>query len=114
MQMGSKICSRRSGRLQKRMPLTLRWQTGCDFEDYAAETRVLSRYGCKVICGGRAKLGAEVFIFNPERGKSIRARVLYREVTESSAHMALALEFIGSENFWQIEFPPAAGAFATS
>ena len=114
MQMGSKICSRRSGRLQKRIPITLRWQTGCDFEDYAAETMVLSRYGCKVVCAGRAKLGAEIFVMNPERSKSIRARVLYREVTPSSAHVALALEFIGSDNFWQMDFPPPSRAFAAN
>lgn len=104
--MGSKICSRRSGRILKRIPVTLRWQTpGCDFEDYAAETRVLSRYGCKLVCAGRTKLGAEVFVLHPERGRSIRARVLYREVEGGSAQIALALEFIGNDNFWQIEFP---------
>lgn len=93
----------------------LRWQApGCDWEDYAAETRVLSRYGCMVVCGGRAKLGSELFVLYPERGKSMRARVIYREPTASSAHIALALEFIGSDNFWQMEFPPAARSFAMS
>lgn len=103
---GSKICSRRSGRVLKRIRVTLRWQTpGCDFEDYAAETRVLSRYGCKLVCTGHAKLGAEVFVLHPESGKSIRARVLYRDLEGGSAQIALALEFIGNDNFWQIEFP---------
>ncbi|HKD15668.1 MAG TPA: hypothetical protein VKE71_14130 [Candidatus Angelobacter sp.] len=105
------MCSRRSGRVAKRIPLTLRWQSpGCDFEDYAAETRMLSRYGCKVVCVGRAKLGTEVFVIHPTRGKSMRARVVYREVM-GTTEFGLALEFIGSENFWQIDFPPPPGAF---
>ena len=107
--------SRRSGRLVKRIPLTLRWRApGCDFEDYAAETRVLSRHGCKVICGGRAKLGTEVFVFRLECGESTRARVIYREMTANGEQVALALEFIGNDNFWQIDFPPATGALGMS
>jgi hypothetical protein len=113
--MGSTIYSRRSGRVVKRIPLTLRWQApGCDFEDYAAETRVLSRHGCKVVCGGWVRLGTEVFVLYPERGKSMRARVIYRELTGSSEQIALALEFVGNDNFWQIEFPPATGSFGMS
>jgi len=109
------MCSRRSGRVAKRIPLTLRWQTpGCDFEDYAAETRVLSRYGCKVVCVGRAKLGTEVFVLYPANGKSMRARVVYRELMGASEYIGLALEFIGSDNFWQMEFPPATGYFGAN
>jgi len=109
------IGSRRSGRIAKRIPLTLRWQSpGCDFEDYAAETTVLSRHGCKVVCGGRARLGTEIFVLHPERGKSTRARVIYRELIGRTQQIALALEFIGTSNFWQIDFPPPAGAFAMS
>lgn len=104
------ICARRSGRVLKRIPLTLRWRTpGCDFEDYAAETRVLSRYGCKVVCVGKAKLGTEIYVLNPQRGNSMRARVVYRELTGGSPQISLALEFIGTDNFWQIEFPPPPG-----
>lgn len=111
--MGIAIHLRRSGRISKRIPLTLRWQTpGCDFEDYGAETTVLSRYGCKVICGSRAKLGTEIFVIHPERGKSTRARVIYRELTGLGEQIAMALEFIGNDNFWQINFPPPTGAFA--
>ena len=71
---------------------------------------MLSRYGCKVVCVGRAKLGTEVFVIHPTRGKSMRARVVYREVM-GTTEFCLALEFIGSENFWQIDFPPPPGAF---
>jgi len=99
----------------KRIPLTLRWQSpGCDFEDYAAETRVLSRHGCKVVCGGRARLGTEVYVLYPARGKSMRARVVYRELMGTSQQIGLALEFIGSENFWQIEFPPPTGPYSVN
>ena len=115
MNMQPRICSRRSGRLAKRIPLTLRWQSpGCDFEDYAAETRVLSKYGCKVVCGGRARLGTEVFVLHSDGGKTAKARVIYREVTGRGQEVALALEFIGTSNFWQMDFPPAPGAFALS
>ena len=109
------IRSRRSGRVAKRIPLTLRWQSpGCDFEDYSAETTVLSRYGCKVVCDGRAKLGSEIYVLNPEGGRSMRARVIYRELTGQTERVFLALEFIGSDNFWQMDFPPPPGAFAVN
>ena len=75
---------------------------------------MLSRHGCKVICGGRAKLGTEVFVLHPECGKSARARVIYREMTGNSEQVALALEFIGNDNFWQIDFPPATEALGMS
>jgi hypothetical protein len=99
----------------KRIPVTLRWQTpGSDFEDYAAETRVLSRHGCKVVYGGRAQPGKEVFVFYSQGSKTRRARVVFRESAVSGEQVSLGLEFIGDDNFWQMEFPPARGAFSMS
>src|SRR5262249_61538666 len=92
--------ARRSGRVAKRIPLTLRWRSpGCDFEDYAAETTVLSRHGCKVVCGGRARAGTAIFVLRPERGKSTRPRGIYRELISHSPQRALRLPFLGTSNF---------------
>jgi hypothetical protein len=99
---------RRSGRIARRIPVTLRWQPpGCDVQDDPAETATLSRYGCKVVCQHRLKIGHEVFVMYPERGKSVRARVVYRELSGGTQSVSLALEFLNSDNFWEIEFPPA-------
>ena len=106
---------RRSGRIVKHIPVTLRWQSpGCNREDHAAETTLLSRYGCMVVCGSRVKIGSEVCVLCAELGKSTRARVVYRELTGSSARVTLALEFIDNDDFWQIEFPPNIGSFGVS
>lgn len=100
--------SRRSGRIARRIPVTLRWQPpGCDVQDDPAETALLSKHGCTVICNNRFKIGHEVFVMYPERGKSVRARVVYRELTGGKTNVSLALEFLGTDNFWEIEFPPA-------
>ena len=99
---------RRSGRIARRIPLTLRWQApGCDFEDHAAETRLLSRHGCMLVCETQIKPGSQIYVLYPECSKSSRARVVYRELTGSSKQISLALEFLGQDNFWQIKFPPA-------
>lgn len=99
---------RRSGRIAKRIPVTLRWQPpGCDVQDDPAETALLSRHGCTVTCQNRLKIGREVFVMVPERGKSVRARVVYRELKVGNQNVNLALEFLGADNFWEIDFPPA-------
>lgn len=106
--MESATYSRRSGRIARRIPVTLRWQPpGCDVQDDPAETALLSKHGCKVVCHNRLKIGHEVFVMYPERSKSVRARVVYRELTGGNQSLSLALEFLGSDNFWEIEFPPA-------
>lgn len=85
----------------------LRWQApGCDVDDDPAETILLSKYGCSLTCHHRFKIGHEVFVLYPERDRSVRARVVYREITGGSEKVSLALEFVGSDNFWGIEFPP--------
>ncbi|HEY6352611.1 MAG TPA: hypothetical protein VI636_24710 [Candidatus Angelobacter sp.] len=68
---------------------------------------MLSKHGCTVVCQHRVKIGHEVFVLYPERGKSVRARVVYRELTGGAKNVSLALEFLGNDNFWEIEFPPA-------
>lgn len=106
--MDSVTYSRRSGRIAKRIPITLRWQPpGCDFQDDPAETAMLSKHGCSIVCHNGLKLGRELFVMYPGRGKSARARVVYRELRVGNDHVNLALEFLGNDNFWEIEFPPA-------
>lgn len=104
------LYSRRSGRIAKRIPVTLRWQPpGRDCQDEAAETILLSKYGCTVVCRNLLKVGGEIFVIDLERKKSVRARIIYRELTGGKQEVTLALEFLGNDNFWEIEFPPEAG-----
>jgi hypothetical protein len=108
--MYSRTYSRRSGRILKSVPVILRWQTpSSDWEHAVAETRCLSRYGCTVLCGSRAKFGNEITVVDTERDRRVSARVVYRELTGNAARMTIALEFKDNSDFWQIDFPPPAG-----
>jgi hypothetical protein len=100
--------SRRSGRILKSIPVQLRWQApDSHWEQEVAKTRSLSRHGCTVLSGPHVRLGNEITIVDTERDKSVRARVVYREVTGNNPQVTLALEFKDNGDFWEIEFPPA-------
>ena len=100
--------TRRSGRIARRISLMLRWQPpGCHAQDDPAETVLLSKHGCSVTCQQRFKIGHEIFVMYPDRDRSARARVVYREITGGSDNVRMALEFLSSDNFWGIEFPAA-------
>lgn len=102
---------RRSGRITKNVPVTLRWQApGGEVEDDPAETLVISQHGCSVKCRTERKIGAEVFVLDRGRDKSARARVVRLEAGDRTDEVMLALEFTGPGNFWEMEFPRTQSA----
>ena len=105
MEFGSR--HRRSSRLPKQIPIVLRWQPpGRDVEDDPARTLLLSKHGCSLTCGVQLKIGGQLYVLDPARGKSARARVVYRQLSGPGAEARLAVEFLGTDDFWGLEFPP--------
>ncbi len=103
MQIGSRI--RRSDRIARELPIILRWQpAGRDVEDDPARTVLLSKHGCSLRCRVPLKVGGQVYVLDPARGKSARARVVYREFSAPGQESQVAVEFLGADSFWA-EFP---------
>ncbi len=97
---------RRSDRIAREVPIILRWQpAGRDVEDDPARTVLLSRHGCSLRCRVPLKVGGQVYVLDPARGTSARARVVYREFSAPGKESQIAVEFFGGDSFWA-EFPP--------
>lgn len=103
MERGSRI--RRSSRIAKQVPIIVRWQPpGRDIEDDPARTVLLSKHGCSLTCRVQLKIGGQIYVLDPARNKSARARVVYRDISRSGGELGLAVEFLGTDDFWDIEF----------
>lgn len=99
--------TRRTGRITRHLGVVLRWrEADGKIEETPAETRVLSQYGCLVTCPVRLKLGDELVLFWPEKQRSTPAKVVFRMLSAPTPLVELAFEFLGTENFWGIDFPP--------
>ncbi len=98
--------TRRTGRISRHYSVVLRWrEADGKTVETAAETRVLSQYGCLVTCPVRFKLGDELVLFWPEKQRSTQAKVVFRMLSAPTPLVELAFEFLGTENFWGIDFP---------
>jgi hypothetical protein len=73
------------------------------WREVPAETRILSRHGCLVVCAARIKWSDEVMVWWLERGRYTQARVVFRAISADDS-VELALEFLGEDNFWQMNF----------
>ena len=99
--------TRRTGRIARHVNVVLRWQEGDGKNvETPAETRVLSKYGCLVTCPVRFKLGDELQLVWPEKQRTTRAKVVFRMLSAPTPLVELAFEFVGTDNFWGIDFPP--------
>ncbi len=97
--------TRRSQRIAKQVPIVLRWQpAGRDIEDDPATTVLLSKHGCSFAPAMPIKLGSQIYVLDPARGKSARARVVYREMSGSAREPKLAVEFLDTDSFWDVQF----------
>jgi PilZ domain len=99
--------SRRSGRIARHLDIVLHWRNpNGNSEEIAAETLVLSQHGCRVACPVRLKLRDEVIVWWPERHRDTRARIIFRVLDAQKDFVELGVEFLDTENFWEIDFPP--------
>ncbi len=94
--------TRRSQRIAKQVPIVLRWQpAGRDIEEDPATTVLLSKHGCSFVSPVSLKLGSQIYVIDPARGESARARVLYRELGREPK---FAVEFLSTDSFWGAQF----------
>jgi hypothetical protein len=96
---------RRSKRIAKQVSIVVRWQPpGRDIEDDPVTTMLLSKHGCSFTGAIPVKLGSQIYILDHARGKTARARVVYRELGGAGREAKLAVEFQSTDNFWDLEF----------
>jgi len=104
---GAPVRHRRSGRIARRLDVRLRWrEQGGDWQEAAAVTQVLSRFGCMLSGQCRIRLGEEIQFLWPEKQRETPAKVVFRALGGSS-EVQLAVEFLGADDFWGIDFPPS-------
>ena len=104
---GAPVRHRRSGRIARRIDVTVRWQAqGDQWQEAPAATKMLSRYGCMLSSQCRIKLGEEIQLVWPEKQRETKAKVVFRSLNGSN-EVQLAVEFLGTDDFWEIDFPPA-------
>jgi hypothetical protein len=68
---------------------------------------MLSRHGCLITCSARIKYSDEVMVWWMEKGRYTQARVVFRSVSASDDSVEMALEFVGTDDFWEIDFSRA-------
>jgi hypothetical protein len=98
---------RRSTRLSRQFKLSLRWQDwDGNWQEEPAETELVSMHGGNIITSAKLKPGQNTIVSWPEAGRTTEARVVFRQLRGPQGLSQLAFEFLSSENFWGIEFPP--------
>lgn len=103
---GAPVRHRRSGRIARRLEVTVRWELGGNQQETPAETKMLSRYGCLMAGHCRPKLGEEINLVWPEKQRETKAKVVFRALNGGN-EVQLAVEFLGTDDFWGIDFPPS-------
>ncbi|MGH9509289.1 MAG: hypothetical protein ACRD2Q_05955 [Terriglobales bacterium] len=103
---GAPVRHRRSGRIARRLEVMVCWELGGNQQESPAETKMLSRYGCLIAGHCRPKLGEEIKLLWPEKQRETKAKVVFRALNGGGEPVQLAVEFLGSEDFWEMDFPP--------
>jgi hypothetical protein len=100
-----KTRGRRGRRIARHLPLMLHWREPQGaWREIPAETRMLSRHGCLVTCFARIKYSDEVMVWWMEKMRYTQARVVFRSVSASDDAVEMALEFVGTDDFWEMDF----------
>ena len=102
-----KSASRRSGRLPCRMDVSVCWsdELGRAREE-AGQTRLLSRHGALLTSLVPLEVGQGLQFRVPDLGREVESRVVWARPGEVPGRTDLGVEFIGTDNFWNINFPP--------
>ncbi len=96
---------RRGIRVAKQVPITIRWQPpGRDVEEDPGKTLLLSKHGCSLTCRVPLNVGGQVWVLDPARHKGGNARVVFRELAASAEEFKVAVEFLGTDDFWEMCF----------
>ena len=98
---------RRGQRIVRRLRLSWRWQDyDCKWHEEPAETVVLSRYGGLVKVRVRMKAGQGAFVYRTDRDSEAEVRIVFHQLTGRGGLSEIGFEFLTTENFWGIDFPP--------
>lgn len=105
---------RRGDRVPRRLLVTLRWQGYQGFwHEEVAETVFLSRHGGTVLTPVRIKPGQSTYIRWPEVGREAEVRIVFSTLGGANSLSEIAFEFLNTDNFWGIDFPPHAPMWET-
>src|SRR5512147_1916306 len=99
---------RRSGRVPKRLLVTLRGKRKED-QDELAETITLSRNGGLLACRARFFVGNRLELFWPEKKRHTEVEVVSCRPVGPNGLLELGFQFVNPESdFWQLDFPNAS------
>jgi hypothetical protein len=70
-------------------------------------TRVISRFGAAVDCSHPVDSGDALLLERQDRPEKVRARVAWVQPKEGDGRSEIGLEFLQSENFWDIDWTTA-------
>ena len=99
--------SRRSPRRLASFPLWLRNEKPSSIWEEETETQMVSRYGACLRCRHLVQPEAIVVILRRDNGQRAQARVKYCRYN-SDGFRELGIEFVGKDNFWDLNWNPAA------
>lgn len=98
---------RRSARLVRRLLVALRWQDyDGNWHEEPAETVLISKYGGTILTPARMKPGETTLVSWPATGREAEACIVFRKLGGAGSLSEMAFEFLRTDNFWGIEFPP--------
>lgn len=96
---------RRSIRIPERLMVELHWNQGSASIYQPAQTILLSRHGCLLVCEAALPAQTLLVIWCGERRMGAAARVVTCE-EDGEGLVMVALEFIRDVNFWGIDLQP--------
>jgi hypothetical protein len=96
---------RRSGRIPKRLLVTIRGTRQGDLDELA-ETLSLSRNGGSLACRASFCVGDRLELFWPEKKRRAEIEVVSYRVIGRNGLLELGFQFVDeNSDFWQVEFP---------
>ncbi len=99
---------RRSGRVPKRLLVTIRGKRKEDLDELA-ETLILSRNGGLLACRARFFVGNHLELFWPEKKRHVEVEVVSCRPVGPNGLLELGFQFVNPEvDFWQLDFPNAS------
>ncbi len=97
---------RRSVRVPKRLAVILSWkEEGGRSRQEAAETADISRHGALLHSFSEFQRGQLLRLAALETGRETASRVVRVAAVPVPGRLGVAVEFLGEENFWGMEFP---------
>lgn len=97
---------RRSARIPRQMSVVLSWQDDEGrTQQESVQTQLLSKHGAMVLSIKELEPGQLLRIAVPDSGKKGVSRVVWVKAAEVPGRVEVGIELLGTENFWDMEFP---------